>query len=160
MKHTNKNRKSSRNKTIKKYQKLAIIPEDSKEITAIIDSKAIKHNLDYLRKKTGTPVMPVLKANAYGHGLLGIAKICRDSGVDYIGVATIGEALAIRNGGDTGKILAWLYNIDNPELKTAIEKNIDIGIFDETHIKRIAAMVPSNMRCKVHIHVRTILNSE
>jgi alanine racemase len=157
MKQTNKHRKPPRNKTIKS-KKLAIIPEDSKEISAVIDSKAIKHNLDYLRTKTGTPVMPVLKANAYGHGLLGIAKICRDSGVDYIGVATIGEALAIRNGGDKGKILAWLYSIENPELKTAIEKNIDIGIFDETHIKKIAAMVPSNMRCKVHIHVDTGIN--
>ena len=134
------------------------IPDESKEIVAIVDSTAVKHNIYYLRKKTNLPIMPVLKANAYGHGLEGMAKICRDANVDYIGVATIGEGLAIRNSGDKGPILAWLYSIDNPELKTAIEQNIDIGIFDETHIKKLAQLVPPNKKCRVHIHVDTGIN--
>jgi alanine racemase len=134
------------------------IPAESKEIVAIVDASAIKHNIEYLTRKTGTPVMPVLKANAYGHGLIGISKICRNSGVEYIGVATIGEALAIRNSGDKGDLLAWLYNIDNPELKTAIEQKIDIVIFDDTHIQKLSELVPANMRCRLHIHVDTGIN--
>jgi alanine racemase len=157
--------KKSRNKKVRRHyytntntRKNKYIPDESKEITAIVDSTAIKHNLAYLHKKTGTQIMPVLKANAYGHGLIGVAKICRDAGIKYLGVATIGEALAIRNSGDKGDILAWLYSIDNPELKTAIAVGIDIGIFDETHVDALAALVQPPNRCRVHIHVDTGIN--
>jgi hypothetical protein len=59
----------------------------------------VKKNLEYLRKKSGLDVMPVLKANAYGHGIIEMSKICRKLGVKYIGVATLGEAIQIRNIG-------------------------------------------------------------
>ena len=67
-----------KNKTIKKHNKCVVyeIPNEFKNITAVVNIKALKHNLDYLRKKSGTDVMPVLKANAYGHGIIKIAKIC------------------------------------------------------------------------------------
>lgn len=155
---TFKNKKTKNTHKHNRTCKQVNIPEESKEIIATISSSAIKHNIEYLKKKTGCPIMPVLKANAYGHGLIGVSKICRDAGVEYIGVATIGEALAIRESGDKGKILAWLYDIDNSELKTAIAKHVDIGIFDETHISKISKLVPSGMRCKVHIHVDTGIN--
>jgi alanine racemase len=160
MKQSRKKSTITHSKTKTKKQRCVsnFIPNESKEIVAIVDSSAIKHNIEYLRKKSGLPIMPVLKANAYGHGLEGVAKICRDAHVEYIGVATIGEALTIRNSGDKGPILAWLYSIDNPELQTAIEKDIDIGIFDESHIKKLAKLVPKNKRCKVHIHVDTGIN--
>lgn len=153
-------RKTTTNKSRKhpKIQCVNNIPDESKEITAVVDSAAIIHNINYLRKKTGKPIMPVLKANAYGHGIVGIAKICRKANVEYIGVATIGEALVIRNSGDTQPILAWLYNIDNPEIKTAIIQNVDIGIFEDSHISKIAALVPSGKKCKIHIHIDTGIN--
>ena len=150
--------KSMKSKTNKSKPCNNYIPDESKEITAIIDSSAIKHNLAYLHQKTGTPIMPVLKANAYGHGITGVAKICREAGIKYIGVATIGEALTIRNSGDTGDILAWLYSIDNPELKTAIATGVDIGIFDETHVDALSALVRPPNKCRVHIHVDTGIN--
>ena len=60
--------------------------------------------------------MPVLKADAYGHGLIDMAKILRSLGIKHIGVATLGEAILLRKSGDKGRILGWLYDIDNPEV--------------------------------------------
>ena len=132
-----------------------VIPEEYKDITATIDANAIRHNVDYLRKKSGTDIMPVLKANAYGHGVIGVSKILRAYGVKNIGVATLGEAIMLRESGDKGRIVAWLYDINGPEVKKAIMDNIEIAIIDDKFIKKIADMVPAKKKCKVHIFVDT-----
>ena len=117
--------KTKRNKIKKnKTCKINYIPASDKDITAIIDVNAIKHNIDYLKKKCGTDLMPVLKADAYGHGLLEMAKILRKLKIKYIGVATLGEAIVLRKNGDKGRILAWLYDIDGDDLFANIENII------------------------------------
>jgi len=97
-----KKTKHFRNKTLKIYA----IPSSDKDIKAIIDISAVKHNVQYLKKKTGTDIMPVLKADAYGHGLVEMARHLRLMGIKYIGVATLGEAILLRDSGDKGRILA------------------------------------------------------
>lgn len=142
-----------KNKTLKKC--VTNIPEEFKNITAKINIKAFKKNIEYLKKKSGTDVMPVLKANAYGHGIIEMAKICRQLGVKNIGVATLGEAIEIRNSGDKGMILGWLYDVTTNEVKDAVKKNIDIGLFDETHIPIISKMLPKNAEARIHLFVDT-----
>ena len=141
------------NKTLKK--KLSEIPDDCKNITAKISVKALKNNLDYLRDKSGTDVMPILKANAYGHGIIEISKICRNLGAKYIGVATLGEAIQIRNSGDKGRILGWLYDVNSEQVKSAVSKNIDIGIFDDKHIPIISKSLPKNAKANIHLFIDT-----
>ena len=99
--------------------------------------------------------MPVLKANAYGHGIVEMSRICRKLGIKYIGVATLGEAIQIRNSGDKGRILGWLYDVTTDEVKDAVAKNIDIGIFDEKHIPIISKSLPQGVKAKVHLFVDT-----
>ena len=53
------------------------LPTSDKDIKAIIDVNAIRNNVNFLKKKTGLDLMPVLKADAYGHGLIEMAKILR-----------------------------------------------------------------------------------
>ena len=108
---TKKNRKF-RNKTSRIYA----IPSCDKDIKGVIDINAIRNNINYLKKKTGCDLMPVLKADAYGHGIVEIAKIVRKIGIKYIGVATLGEAIMLRDSGDKGRILAWLYNLPEDDL--------------------------------------------
>ena len=52
--------------------------------------------------------MVVVKADAYGHGMVAVARAARDAGADWLGVATGAEALALREAGDTGPLLCWL----------------------------------------------------
>jgi alanine racemase len=145
---------NKRSKTCKVTQ----IPSSDKDIKAIIDSKVIKNNLEYLQKQAKTEIMPVLKADAYGHGLIGMSKIIRKLGVKHIGVATLGEAILLRKSGDKGRILAWLYDIDGEELKDAFELDIDIAIFDEKSIPKFISLIPKGKKIKVTMFVDTGIN--
>jgi len=153
--YTKKRNHSKKNRTFKYKKYSNQIPDDFKNINAEISINALKHNLAYLKKKSGADVMPVLKANAYGHGIVEIARICRKLGVKYIGVATLGEALLLRNSGDRGKILGWLYDINSDQVKKAVAENIDIGIFDDKHIPIISKSLPKNAKAKIHLFVDT-----
>ncbi len=63
-----------------------------------VDLGAIRHNIAALRTYVGlrTEVMPVVKCDAYGHGMAETAQIAMTSGIDTLGVATLAEALALR----------------------------------------------------------------
>ena len=149
-----KKHKRFRNKTSKIYA----IPSCDKDIKGIIDINAVRNNINYLKKKTGTDLMPVLKADAYGHGLVEMGKILRKIGIKYIGVATLGEAILLRDSGDKGRILAWLYDIDGEELKNAFNMDIDIAIFDEKTIPQFISLIPKNKKINVTMFVDTGIN--
>jgi alanine racemase len=150
---TVKNRKL-RNKTCK----ISYIPATDKDIKAVIDINAIRNNINYLKKVSGTDLMPVLKADAYGHGLIEMAKILRKLGIKYIGVATLGEAILLRKSGDRGRVLSWLYDIDGQEFKDGLKLNLDIAIFDEKLIPKIESMIPRGNKIKVTMFVDTGIN--
>ena len=159
MRITKKNAKK-RNHTFKTRSNQKYIPSADKDITAIIDINAIKYNIDFLKKKTGTDLMPVLKADAYGHGLIEMAKILRHLHIKYIGVATLGEAILLRKSGDKGRVLGWLFDIDGQEIKDALHLDIaiDIAICDETIIQKFIKLIPPNKKIKVTVFVDTGIN--
>ena len=131
----------------------------SNDIIATIDAAAIRHNVDYLRSMSKTDIMPVLKANAYGHGAIAVSKILRAHGVRMIGTATLGEALMLRKSGDKGRIVAWLYDANGPELGEAIRRNIDIGIVDQTHVPAVCKLAANHAgRVRIHLFVDTGIN--
>jgi alanine racemase len=146
--------KNFRNKTSKVYS----IPSYDKDIVGVIDVNAIRKNINYLKKKSGTDLMPVLKADAYGHGAVEMAKILRSLGIKYIGVATLGEAIMLRDSGDKGRILAWLYDVNGDELKQALHMDIDIAIFDEKTIPKFISLIPKNKKINVTMFVDTGIN--
>jgi alanine racemase len=148
--------KRKNNKT--KKCKINYIPQADKDIKAIIDVNAIRDNIKYLKKKTGTDLMPVLKADAYGHGLIEMSRILRKLGIKYIGVATLGEAILLRESGDKGRVLSWLYDIDHPEFKDGLKLDLDIAIFDEKQIPQIIKMIPKGKKLKVTMFVDTGIN--
>ena len=82
----------------------------------IIDLDAIAHNLRTMTEKVtrhdgSRPlVMCVVKADAYGHGMVPVARKLEAVGADYLGVADIAEALELRNAGIDLPILAWLHS--------------------------------------------------
>lgn len=141
-----------------KLCKINYIPSQDKDIKAIIDINSIKDNIDFLKKKTGTDLMPVLKADAYGHGMIQMAKILRKMSIKYIGVATLGEAILLRKSGDNGRILSWLYDIDGNEFKDGLDLDLDIAIFDEKSIPKIEKMIPKGKKIKITMFIDTGIN--
>ena len=116
----------------------------------LIDLKALKENLQYIKAKVGVPVLAVVKADAYGHGLIPCAKAASEAGADYLGTALLEEAIAIREAGINTPLLAWL-NPPRLDYKKAVSLNIEIGVsslaaFDE---------VNSIEGAKIHLKVET-----
>ncbi|NTW08933.1 MAG: alanine racemase, partial [Anaerolineaceae bacterium] len=54
-----------------------------------VDLSAIKHNIQLLKTITNTSVMPVVKANAYGHGLIEVSLAAEAAGLNWLGVSRI-----------------------------------------------------------------------
>ena len=75
----------------------------------VVDLAAVRANVRALAAHTRTPLMVVVKADAYGHGLLPVARAAREAGAQWLGAAALEEALALREAGDTGRILTWLF---------------------------------------------------
>ena len=69
-----------------------------------IDLEAIAANIDTVREKAGVQVMAVIKADAYGHGAIQVARLLQDK-CDFFGVSSILEAMELRRAGFYSPIL-------------------------------------------------------
>jgi len=130
-------------------------------IKVTIDYDAIADNVTKLRALAPTAkVMAVVKADAYGHGLLPAARAARQGGADYLGVAQPSEAIALRDGGDVGPILAWLYGPEVP-VDALMARNIDVSVSSTDVLGEIiVAAREGGGRARVHICVDTGLGRE
>ena len=122
----------------------------------IIDLDAVAKNLQTMRAKTnGALAMGVVKADAYGHGMIPVAKKLEAAGADYLGVADIREALTLREAGIDLPILAWLHAADE-KFVSAIDAGIELGIANIDHLQRIAKAAEQLGRvARVHLKVDT-----
>lgn len=120
---------------------------------AIVDLSAIKHNVELLKKTAGTKLLAVVKADAYGHGLVPVAKAAISAGADYLGVALLEEAIALREAGIEAPILAWLVQ-PGSDFKKAIELEIDLAAASLKALQEISA-ASENKKARVHLEVDT-----
>ena len=125
--------------------------------TAIVDLGAIAHNLDLVRGAApGIEVMGVVKADAYGHGMLRVAEVLRTRGVNWLGVALPSEALALRDFGDTGRILAWLWAPGNADIERCVATGVDLGISNSHMLQEVvAAAAATGTRARLQLKVDT-----
>ena len=122
----------------------------------IIDLDAIARNLATMRGKVSAPmVMGVVKANAYGHGMIEVARKLEAAGVDYLGVADIEEALELRNAEIDLPILAWLHSpVEN--FIRAVDAGVELGVANSEQLRRIANAAQHLGRiARVHLKVDT-----
>ena len=94
---------------------------------AIVDLGAIKANIKHLMEISGKPALAVVKADAYGHGLVPVAKAAVEGGASWLGVALLEEALTLRANDVRAPIIAWLTPITD-DFVAAINNDIDIAI--------------------------------
>jgi alanine racemase len=93
-----------------------------------IDLTVVKSNVEYVLRKTQTPLMAVVKANAYGHGALRLLPVLVEAGVHWLGVAHCSEALALRAAGCKLPILVFGPTLDGEEIRVAIEKDVTLTL--------------------------------
>jgi alanine racemase len=95
---------------------------------ALVDLGAIADNVRVLREHAGpAQVMAVVKADAYGHGAVEAGRAAVDAGAAELGVATIGEALALRRAGITAPVLAWLHP-PGTDFAPALSADVQIAV--------------------------------
>ncbi len=122
---------------------------------AIVDLNAIKFNVELLKKTAGTKLLAVVKADAYGHGLVPVAKAALSAGADYLGVALLEEAVALREAGITAPILAWLVQ-PGSDFAQAISLDIEIAAPSLKALAEISeASRVASKKARVHLEVDT-----
>lgn len=131
--------------------------------SAVVDLAAIKHNLSVLRAAAPDALqLATVKANAYGHGLVPVALAALDGGADWLGVAQLAEAFALRRGLDEAgvaradaPILAWI-STSSSDFAAAIEADIDLSVSWTWVLADICAAARSVGRpARVHVKIDT-----
>ena len=120
---------------------------------ARIDLDRIKANIKHLIELSDTSVMAVVKADAYGHGLVPVAQAALDAGASALGVALLEEAITLRKAGITAPILAWLVP-PGSDFKLAVDNEIELAASSIKVLEEIGAVKSTN-RPRVHLEVDT-----
>ena len=96
---------------------------------AVVDLAALTHNIALVRSAAPhSQFLAVVKADAYGHGLVEVARAARAAEADWLGVALLEEALDLRASGDDGPILAWLWTPGDPGLAPCLGAGVHISV--------------------------------
>jgi alanine racemase len=122
---------------------------------AEVDLSAIAHNLKLIKDKTKVEVLAVVKADAYGHGLIPVAKAAVAAGADWLGTALLEEGIALRAGGVKTPLICWLTPLGE-DLKIAIKNNIDLSVSSVELLEEVIdAGRAANIVPRIHLEVDT-----
>ena len=127
---------------------------------AVINLEAVRRNLLTIGcALNGPDTMAVVKADAYGHGMVPVARAARSAGVPWLGVALLSEARDLRASGDTGRMLAWLWAPGDENLGPCVEADVDISVSSTWALAEVADVARRfGVRARVHLKVDTGLS--
>ena len=123
--------------------------------TISVDLEAIASNYKTLKSLTDAKVMAIVKADAFGHGIIEVSKKLASIGVDMLATADLEEAQEIRAAGVKSPILAWLHGSET-EFSAAIKNDIQIGLSTVAGLEAVAVSARQvSGTAKVHLKVDT-----
>ncbi|GAA0322022.1 alanine racemase [Bacillus carboniphilus] len=123
---------------------------------AEINLDAINWNVTQMKNflPTGTELMAVVKANAYGHGDVQVAQTALESGADFIAVAILDEAIALRQKGVKAPILV-LGATRPTDVQVASDYNISLTVFKKDWLLQAKSILNPKQFIKIHIKADT-----
>jgi alanine racemase len=116
-----------------------------------ISKAAIENNYRIVKDMTGMSVAPVLKSNAYGHGLIEVASIMKSHDIPFLIVDSLFEAIAIRKNGIKTKVLVIGY-VHPDNLKNIHIRQVS---YVATSLSQLQEMAGLNKEIRVHIKIDT-----
>jgi alanine racemase len=119
-----------------------------------VDGRALRHNFKILRSLVprATRLMAVVKANAYGHGLIPMARELEAIGTDWLGVANVAEGVAIREAGVRLPILLLSATLPE-EMEEAVRQKLTLTLSSYHEAKRLDRIARA-LRRKAEIHFK------
>ncbi len=121
----------------------------------VVDLDALTHNLRSIRAHAGVPVMGIVKANAYGHGLVPVALHLQAQGIEQLGVAFLEEGVALRQAGITIPILV-LGGIFGPQVAQFIVHDLEITVSSLDKLRQVEAAAQAlGRKAVIHLKVDT-----
>ncbi|HZF98199.1 MAG TPA: alanine racemase, partial [Pseudoxanthomonas sp.] len=116
---------------------------------------ALTHNLNALHGHVGVPLMGIVKANAYGHGLVPVAKHLEDQGIAQLGVAFVEEGLALRRAGVKVPILV-LGGIHAPQVAQFLVHDLEVTVSSIDKLRQVEQAAESvGRRAVIHLKIDT-----
>lgn len=106
--------------------------------TLVIDTSAVTANVRTIGAATSGEVMAVVKADAFGHGTVAVARASLAGGATRFGVTTLAEALDLRTAGFTERILSWL-NPTDADFAAAAAHGIEVAVPGLAHLTAVRA---------------------
>jgi len=121
-----------------------------------IDVRALRSNLRQFRDLVSpeAAVGAVVKSNAYGHGMLDVARIVRAEGVEWLFVNSVEEAVALREGGLDGRILILGY-VPLDRLDLVVRHELRATVYNRETVDRLASLAAQRGSVRVHLKVDT-----
>jgi len=121
-----------------------------------VDLNAIKENYQKIKEHVGScKIMPILKANAYGHGLLRIARFFEELNADYLGVAVVEEGILLREKGINIPILV-LGGVWGNQVPLFLKHNLAITASSIDKLNQINDTAGQmKVKAKVHLKIDT-----
>jgi len=133
------------------------IKDYQKRVWAEIDLHAVETNYNLIKKHLNidTQICCVIKANAYGHGAVEMAKFYSKLGVEYFAVSNVEEALQLRREGIDAEILVLGYT--NPKCsKILADNNVIQCVYSLEYAKLLSTQAQKdNVKVKTHIKIDT-----
>ncbi|HEY0505318.1 MAG TPA: alanine racemase [Lysobacter sp.] len=121
----------------------------------VVDLDHLAFNLRSIRAHVGVPVMGIVKANAYGHGLVRVALHLQAQGVEQLGVAFVEEGIALRQAGVTTPILV-LGGIFGPQVAQYLAHDLEITVSSLDKLRQVeAAAQAMGRKAVVHLKIDT-----
>jgi alanine racemase len=121
-----------------------------------VDLGALAQNLTLLRHHAGgRPIMAVVKANAYGHGLVEVVRHLEGCGVEAFGVALLEEGLTLREAGIARPILVF-GGLPAAQMPTLLRHHLELTAPSVAKLEQIdAAAAATGLRARVHLKIDT-----
>lgn len=121
-----------------------------------INISNLRYNINKIKEYSKQcELIGVVKANAYGHGIIEVARILRDENIDILAVAFASEAKLLRENGDNGEILIMAQGYDS-EVNMIVDYNLQVASGSISHLKALSeAGISSNTKLKVHLFIDT-----
>lgn len=121
----------------------------------VVDLGALAGNLDAIRAHVGVPVMAILKANAYGHGLVPVAHHLQAHGVAQIGVAFVEEGIALRRAGINVPVLV-LGGILGRQAQQLIAHELEITVSSLDKLRQVEEAAQAlGHKAVIHLKIDT-----